>query len=297
MRPRFLPRDWPEYTGWRLPPVTPHRLGEQSRRDSDDPWDRYLFVLARALEGDLGHGEVLVELVLGQLDHLRGSEVEALAGSILAHDHLRRLFPLIGTDRSFSVSLVAGASGWLDFAAAMFPNRFDTELRPLFFSGFVEARDADPELEFAGPRAEYDDRVRARMSALRAEHPGVDHFLHGQPLHPRLLLEELREYAALDDDGLWESSASIAEALQRFDTLTGAGYPQVVFPSEAFGGVILRETLPGGLRRIQMDPTGDLRVDRDALRRALDRFERVDLSSYVPGRRTFHGFAVDGADG
>src|SRR5262245_30496771 len=129
-RPRFLPAGWPDRTGWRLP-VRPER--------SDEPWGSYLEIVARAQVGDFSRSEALVDLALAhdeELDH-----VGELAGAIASHEQLRRLFPLVGTSRSFFASIVANESHWLDFAEACIANRFDTELRPLFFSEFLERRD------------------------------------------------------------------------------------------------------------------------------------------------------------
>ena len=291
-RPRFLPRAWPGDTGWRLPPLLPYPLDDEALLGSEDPWDRYLFILTRAMQGDFGYADPLVDLFVHEEKRLLHSEIEILAGAILDHEHLRRLFPVIGTKRSFDMSRLARASYWLEFLDPMFGNRFDAELKGLFFSQFVEARDVEVELEYSGPRREYETRVRNRIQEIRAAHPGVQYFLYGEPLHPRLLLDELHEYAREDDEGLWEASASISNALRAFETLTGVPYPQVVFPNEAFGRIVDVKKLPGGIKLLTPDPGGDMQVDRAALDRALAAFDRVDLDRYRPGQRTFFAHAV-----
>lgn len=290
--PRFLPRHWPGDTGWRLPPVLPYPVDDPALLAGDDPWGRYLFILTRAMQGDFGYADALVDLFLHEEERLRHSAIESLAGAILDHEHLRRLFPVIGTKRSFELSHLARASYWVEFLEPMFSNRFDSELKGLFFSQFVEARDVEVELEYSGPRREYETRVRNRIQEMRAACPGVQHFLYGEPLHPRLLLDELHEYACEDDEGLWEASASIANALWAFETLTGVAYPQVVFPNEAFGRTVEVKELPGGLKLLTPDPGGDMQVDRSALNSAVAAFDRVDLERYRPGQRTFFGRAV-----
>jgi hypothetical protein len=253
MRPRFLPEGWPDRTGWRLP-VRPERV--------DGPWGAFFDIVACAQLGDFSHGDALIQLARDHSEELHSSHVAELVGAIATQTQLRGMFDLIGTGRSFFVSVIANASHWLDFAEACIANRFDSELRPLFFSEFLEAYELpDREsIELAGPYVAYFDRVRARIAELRAQHPRCAYFAYGAPLHPATYVEHIRRFASLDDDGFWEASASISKALFRIETLTGARIAPV--------------------------------DDRAALTAVLAGLEQLDLSSYQPGRRTFHGFAV-----
>jgi hypothetical protein len=292
-RPTWLSEDWPHYTGWRLPTVPPHPLDDPALLQSASPWDRFLYVLVRAQAGDFRYGDALVDLVLNELPRLGGSEVEALAGAILSVEELRRVFPLIGSEHSFSVSRVAKASYWIEFLEPMFGNRFDSELRPLFFSHFLEARELESGLEDAGPRNQYGERVRLRIRELRDAHPHVEFFLYGKPLHPEALLSELVSASEEDDEGLWEASASIANALFAFETLTGAPIRQTVFPNEAFGCIVSNEPVPSSpLRLLQLDPAGDLKVDRAQLTACVGALRKVDLTRFHPGQRYFFGHAL-----
>ncbi len=283
-RPKFLPEDWPDRTGWRLP-VRPERV--------DGPWGRFLEIVAQAQLGDFSHGDELIELALAHEDELH--HVGELAGAIATHEQLQRLFPLVGTNRSFFASVVANESHWLDFAEVCIANRFDTELRPLFFSEFLEPCNVpDREsLEYGSSRAEYMDRVRARIAELRARHPGVAHFAYGTPLHPRTYVEEMRGLAGLGDDELWEFSATISKALFRIETLTGVHLPVVVTANEAWGRVISNEPIPNSpLRAVRMDPDGALSIDRAAFVAALAALDEIDDAAYEPGLRYFHGRPV-----
>ena len=127
----------------------------------------------------------------------------------------------------------------------MFSNRFDSELKGLSLQ-FVEARDVEVELEYSGPRRST-KRACAIGSRRCAPPVGVQHFLYGEPLHPRLLLDELHEYAREDDEGLWEASASIANALWAFETLTGAATRRSCSRTKLWPG--RGEGAPGGLKR------------------------------------------------
>ena len=67
---------------------------------------------------------------------------------------------------------------------------------------------------------------------------------------------------------------------------------QSVWETQALGRIAREEELPGGLKLITLDPGGDLRVDRDALNRAVAAFDQVDLERYRAGQRTFFGHPV-----
>jgi hypothetical protein len=282
MRPRFLPEGWPDRTGWRLP-VRPER--------ADEPWQTFLDIVVGAQLGDFSRGDELVELALAHDDEL--DHVSELTGAIATHEQLRRTWPMIGTRRSFAASIIANESHWLDFCDACIANRFDSELRPLFFSEFLERWDVPNSecLEY-GP-GDYVDRVRARIAELRTRHAGLAHFAHGAPLHPRTYVEHARSFAGCSDDALWEASASISKTLFRLETLTGVHIPQVVTPNEAYGRVISDEQIPNSsLRAIRFDPDGALEIDRAAFVAALASLEEIELAAYEPGRRYFHGHPV-----
>jgi hypothetical protein len=282
-RPRFLPAGWPERTGWRLP-VRPAEVGE--------PWGSFLDIVARAQVGDFSRGDTLVELALSHGDEL--DHVAELAGAIASHAQLRRLFALVGTSRSFFVSVAANESHWLDFAEACIANRFDTELRPLFFSEFLERwHTPDDECLERGGHHGYLDRVRVRVAELRTRYPGVAHFAYGAPLHPRSYVELLASYAAAGDDELWEAAASISSWLFRLETLTGVRLPLAVTENEAYGRVISDAPIPGSpLRAIRFDPDGMISIERAAFVAALAALEEVELERFEPGRRYFCGHLV-----
>jgi hypothetical protein len=163
----------------------------------------------------------------------------------------------------------------------------------LFFSALLERWDvSNRECLELGP-GDYFTRVRARIAELRAQHPGVAHFAHGVPLHPRTYVEHACSFAGCSDEELWESAASIGTTLFRLETLTGVHLPEVVTPNDAFGRIVSDEQLPdSSLHVVRFDPDGAIDIERSAFGAALAALEHLDLTRFEPGRRYFHGHPV-----